>query len=211
MAKVVKFKTRLKPAPDPINGKVPPTRVSNIKRRPREHLTGDEVQHLMEAAKKVGRHGHRDATLILLAFRHGLRVSETVAFQWSQVDFKNGLLHVNRLKGGVASTHPLSGLELRALRKLKRDYPDTQYVFISERKAPLSTAGVRKILARAGEVAGIGFPVHPHQLRHATGYTLANKGVDTRTLQHYMGHKKIEHTVRYSTLDSNRFNGLWED
>ena len=211
MAKILEIKGSRKSAPHPVNGKVPPRRVSNIERRPREHLTRDEVERLIEAARRVGRHSHRDATLILLAFRHGLRVSETVALQWTQVDFKNGLLHVNRLKGGVPSTHPLSGAELRALRKLRRDYPDTQYVFVSERKAPLSTAGVRKVLARAGEMAQIGFPVHPHQLRHATGYALANKGVDTRTLQHYMGHKKIEHTVRYSALDSNRFNGLWDE
>ena len=211
MAKVVKFRPRLKRVPDPANGKAPPRRVSNIERPPREHLTRDEVDRLIEAARRTGRHGHRDATLIVIAFRHGLRVSEAVALQWAQVDFKDGLLHVNRLKGGVPSTHPLSGVELRALRRLRRDYPDTQYVFVSERKAPLSTAGVRKLLARAGEVAEIGFPVHPHQLRHATGYALANKGVDTRTLQHYMGHKKIEHTVRYSALDSNRFNGLWDD
>jgi type 1 fimbriae regulatory protein FimB/type 1 fimbriae regulatory protein FimE len=211
MAELLDIRTRRKSSPRPVTGKVPPRQVSNIEKRPREHLTREEVERLMEAARKVGRHGHRDATLILVAFRHGLRVSEAVGLQWAQIDFRNGLLHVNRLKNGVPSTHPLSGPELRALRKLKRDYPDTQYVFVSERKAPLSTAGVRKMLARAGKMAKIGFPVHPHQLRHATGYVLANRGVDTRTLQHYMGHKKIEHTVRYSALDSNRFNGLWED
>jgi integrase len=211
MAEVLHIPTGPQASPRPVTGKVPPRQVSNIEKRPREHLTLDEVERLMEAARKVGRHGHRDATLILVAFRHGLRVSEVVALQWAQIDFRNGLLHVNRLKNGVPSTHPLSGAELRALRKLKRDYPETQYVFVSERKAPLSSAGVRKMIARAGETAKIGFPVHPHQLRHATGYILANKGIDTRTLQHYMGHRKIEHTVRYSALDSKRFNGLWDD
>jgi integrase len=211
MAELLDILVRRQSTPRPVTGKVPPRQISNIEKRPREHLTREEVDRLMEAARKVGRHGHRDATLILTAFRHGLRVSEVVGLQWAQVDFRNGLLHVNRLKNGVPSTHPLSGLELRALRKLKRDYSETQYLFVSERKAPLSTAAVRKMLARAGEVAEIGFPVHPHQLRHATGYVLANKGIDTRTLQHYLGHKKIEHTVRYATLDSHRFSGLWDE
>lgn len=184
----------------PTNGKVPPRRLTNAERRPREHLTKDEIARLIKAASSVGRHRHRDATLIVLAFRHGLRVSEVVALQWSQVDLEKGLLHVRRIKNGTTSAQRLSQQEQHLLVRLQREYPDTEYVFSSERKAPLTTASVRKMLARAGELAGLGFPVHPHQLRHSTGFALANDGVDPRTLQRYMGHKKIEHALKYASL-----------
>ena len=163
----------------------------------------------MEAARKTGRHGHRDATLILLAYRHGLRVSEIIALRWDQVDLSQGLLHVNRSKNGTASTHPLGGPEIRALRRLQRDYPETPYVFVTERKGPLTDSSVRKMVAKVGEAAKVGFPVHPHMLRHACGYKLANEGHDTRAIQHYMGHRNIQHTVRYTELAPDRFNGFW--
>ena len=190
---------------------VPPRRVTNPERRSREYLTAAEVEALMEGARQIGRHGHRDMTLILLAYRHGLRVAELVALRWEQVDLKQGLLHVNRLKRGTPGTHPLRGPELRALRQLQRDYPETPYVFVSERKAPLTTGAVRKIVARAGELAGLGFPVHPHMLRHATGFYLANQGQDTRAIQDYLGHKNIQHTVRYTQLAPDRFKDFWKD
>jgi len=190
---------------------VPPRRVKNPERRSREYLTATEVEALMESARQVGRHGHRDMTLIMLAYRHGLRVAELVALRWEQVDLKQGLLHVNRLKHGTAGTHPLRGPELRALRKLQRDYLETPYVFVSERKAPLTTSAVRKIVARAGTTAGLTFPVHPHMLRHATGFYLANQGQDTRAIQDYLGHKNIQHTVRYTQLAPDRFKGFWKD
>ncbi len=208
---VVRLKGRNRSAPIPLNGKVPPPRRKNSEVRSREHLTSDEVDKLILAARSLGRHRHRDATLILLAYRHGLRVSELVALRWDMVDLKQGLLHVSRLKNGVTSTHPVRGPELRALRKLQRDYPDTPYLFVTERKGPLTTSTVRKILSRAGEHAKIGFPVHPHMLRHSTGYKLANDGHDTRAIQHYLGHKNIQHTVRYTELAANRFKDFWRD
>jgi type 1 fimbriae regulatory protein FimB/type 1 fimbriae regulatory protein FimE len=190
----------------------PPRRQKNGDTRTREHLTPDEVERLMAAAGRLGRHGHRDATLILLAYRHGLRVSELVALRWDAVDLKAGLLHVTRLKNGVPSTHPLRGPELRALRRLRRDYPDAaSYVFSTERGGPLTDSGVRKIVARAGVEARFSFPVHPHQLRHACGYKLANDGHDTRAIQHYLGHKNIVHTVRYTNLAPDRFKSFWRD
>ena len=115
---------------------------------------------------------------------------------------RQGLLHVARRKHGFASVHPLRGPELRALRRLLRDYPETAYVFVSERKAPLTADAVRKIVGRAGREAGIEFPVHPHVLRHATGYKLANDGQDTRAIQHYLGHRNIHHSTRHP--DSRR-------
>ncbi len=188
-----------------------PIRPNNKDVRTREYLTEQEVDMLMDAARKTGRHGHRDATLILLAYRHGLRVSELVSMRWDQIDLKQGLLHVNRVKNGMASTHPVRGPEIRALRKLQREYPDTPYVFVTERKGPLTTSTVRKMVARAGEKSAIGFPVHPHMLRHACGFKLANDGQDTRALQHYLGHKNIQHTVRYTELSAARFNEFWKD
>ena len=198
--------------PTTVNGTVPPRRVPNRTRRSREHLIEREVAALMRAAKGRGRYGHRDATMLLLAYRHGLRVSELVALRWDQVDLAGGLLQVNRVKRGTASVHPLRGPELRALRKLEREGPTSSaYVFASERRGPMTAAGFRKMLARAGEVAALGFPVHPHMLRHGCGYKLANDGHDTRAIQHYLGHKNIQHTVRYTELSAERFKEFWGD
>ena len=191
--------------------KLPPPHRPNRERREREYLLPHEVDALMDAAKGVGRHGLRDSTLILMAYRHGLRVSELVALRWDQVDLKQGVLHVNRLKSGIPSSHPLRGPELRALRALLRKYCDSPYLFVSERGGPLTTATVRTILTRAGELAGIAFPVHPHMLRHATGYYLASKGHDTRAIQAYLGHRNIQHTVRYTEMSPGRFTDFWAD
>jgi integrase len=188
-----------------------PRRRTNAELRSREYLTPSEVDRLMKAAAKSGRYGQRDATLILIAYRHGLRVGELVSLRWDQVDFRASLLHVRRSKNGTPSTHPLRGPELRALRQLRRDWPEGEYVFVTERGGPWTTDNARKMVARAGEVAKLGFPVHPHQLRHACGFVLANKGHDTRALQHYLGHKNIAHTVRYTELAPDRFKSFWAD
>ena len=211
MSKIIQLHVPLEGSPNIVNGKVPPKRGRNKDVRTREHLTEKEVSELMETARKTGRHGHRDATLILIAYRHGLRVSELIALRWDQIDLTAGLLHVARSKNGTPSTHPLRGPEIRALRRLQRDYPDTPYLFVTERKGPLTASTVRKLITRAGEQAGLGFPVHPHMLRHACGFKLANDGQDTRAIQHYMGHKNIQHTVRYTELASDRFNRFWKD
>jgi type 1 fimbriae regulatory protein FimB/type 1 fimbriae regulatory protein FimE len=189
----------------------PPRRVTNAERRSREFLTPAEVESLINAAEKLGRHGHRDATMLLIAYRHALRVSELVSMRWDQVDLAQGLLHVKRLKNGNASTHPLHGPELRALRKLQRDYPNSPYVFTGERRGPLTASTVRKMVARAGVAAGLEFPTHPHMLRHAAGYKLANDGQDTRAIQHYLGHRNICHTVIYTNLSPERFKDFWQD
>jgi type 1 fimbriae regulatory protein FimB/type 1 fimbriae regulatory protein FimE len=177
-----------------VNGTVPPRRVVNVKRRPREYLTVKEVELLMETARKRGRYGHRDAAMILVAVRHGLRPSEVCALRWDMVDLGRGLLHVRRSKNGT----PLGGIELRALRKLKREEIESRFLFMTERGAPITTAGYRKMIPRTGESAEFPFPVHPHMLRHACGYKLANDGQDTRAVQHYLGHRNIQHTARYT-------------
>jgi len=188
-----------------------PRRLENSSYRSREYLTDTEVVRLMKAAVSIGRHGARDAALILIAYRHGLRVSELASLRWDQTDLQQGLLHVTRRKNGIASVHPLRGPELRALRRLQRDYPRMAYVFVSERKAPLTVDAIRKIVNRAGREAGIEFQVHPHMLRHATGYKLANDGQDTRAIQQYLGHRNIGNTARYTELAPDRFNDFWSD
>jgi len=190
---------------------IPPPRQTNASRRRREFLTPEEIERLLKASGQVGRHGARDRTLVLIAYPHGLRVGELVTLRWDQVDLKAGLLHVARLKNGIASTHPIRGPELRALRELRREYPDSPYVFVTERGGPLTPSTFRKLLARAGELARLPFPIHPHMLRHSTGYKLANDGQDTRAIQHYLGHRNITHTVRYTELSPERFKGFWKD
>jgi type 1 fimbriae regulatory protein FimB/type 1 fimbriae regulatory protein FimE len=189
----------------------PPLKQPNAERRSREYLTPAEIDRLMAAARHLGRHGHRDATMILVAYRHGLRVSELVSLRREQVDLRQGLLHVRRRKNGLPSTHPLRGPELRALRKLLRDDPDRPYIFVSERKAPMTASAFGKVVARAGDAARLGMPIHPHMLRHSTGFKLANDGHDTRAIQHYLGHKNIQHTVLYTRLAADRFNDFWRD
>jgi integrase len=206
------------PAPITVNGTVknaacgtPPKRRKNAELRPREYLTEAEVGQLQKEARKRGRYGVRDAAMILLAYRHGLRVSELCALRWEQVDFDDARIDVKRNKNGNSSPHPLCGDELRLLRQVKRDSAVSAYVFSSERGGPLSVAGFSKLLARIGRAAGFGFGIHPHMLRHACGYKLANDGRDTRTIQDYLGHKNIQHTVRYTQLAADRFKGLWDD
>ncbi len=190
---------------------VPPKRVPNKTLRDREHLTPNEVELVIDTAKKQGRYGHRDASMILLAYRHGLRISELIALQWSQIDLSQGHIYVKRRKNGIPTTHPLFGPEIRALRKIKRDYPETQYVFVTERKGPMTDSTFRKIVSRAGKESGLSFPIHPHMLRHSTGFKLANEGKDTRSIQHYLGHKNIQHTVRYTEIVPSRFKNFWDD
>jgi integrase len=189
----------------------PPLRRKNSEVRSREYLLAAEVEQLIKAAGE-NRHSHRDQTMILIAFRHALRSAELVALRWDQVDFRNGRLHVNRVKAGSPAVHPLTGRELRALRKLQREQePASPYVFTSERGSPFATIGFRQMVRRLGQAAGFDFPVHPHMLRHACGYELANRGVDTRSLQAFLGHRNIAHTTRYTEMAPTRFKDFWQD
>ncbi len=204
-------KTAPKATSSSIVNRTVPRRLPNSELRPREYLTEREIERIQEAARKRSRYGHRDATMILVAYRHGLRASELCGLRWDQVDLNTGRLHVRRAKGGIDNVHPLSGKEIRALRQLRRENTESRYVFLTERGGPATTAGFLKMMARTGEAAKLPFPVHPHMLRHSTGYKLANDGHDTRALQHYMGHKNIMHTVRYTEMAPNRFKDFWKD
>jgi type 1 fimbriae regulatory protein FimB/type 1 fimbriae regulatory protein FimE len=164
------------------------------------------------AAAKRKRHGHRDAIMILVAFRHGLRASELVDLRWDQIDFVTASLHVRRVKQGMPSTHPILGDELRAMRRLQREQTArSPFVFTSARGAPLHHGWLARMVERAGVEANLGFKAHPHMLRHACGYRLANKGHDTRALQAYLGHRNIQHTVRYTELSPTRFKDFWRE
>ena len=147
----------------------------------RRYLTEREVERLMDCARK----------------------------QWQQIELSEGRLHVHRVKNGISSVHPIRGDEMRALRKLRRDYPRDAHVFVSERGGPIGPIGFHRLIQRIGEAAKMPFPIHPHMLRHAWGFKLANNGHDTRALQHYLGHKNIQHTVRYTELAPDRFENFW--
>jgi site-specific recombinase XerD len=198
-------------APTTENRTVTPRRRKNVELRPREYLTEKEVERLIDAARKHSRYGHRDASMILIAFRHGLRASELCSLRWDQVELDRGRIHVRRAKGGIDNVHPLGGTEIRALRQIRRENPDARYVFITERGGAMSAGGFLKSLGRIGKAAKFTFPVHPHMLRHATGFKLAGDGVDTRALQHFLGHANIQHTVRYTEMQPDRFKDFWRD
>jgi integrase len=189
---------------------VAPQRAPNEELRTREHLTSDEVEKLIEAAK-VNRHSHRDALMVLLAYRHGLRAAEVVDLRWEQVDFKTASLHIRRAKNGTPATHPLSGREMRELRRHQRESPASPFVFVSECGAPLSAAGFSRMIERAVIAAELGIKAHAHMLRHACGYKLANDGHDTRAIQAYLGHRNIQNTTRYTALAPQRFKEFFRD
>lgn len=198
-----------------------PRKPKNADMRPREHLTEAEVMRLVEAAGSRGRFPWRDAALVLVMYRHGLRVSEAAALRWDMVDLAAALIHVRRVKNGTPTTHPMTGKELRHLRRWQGEQAKLcggdppPYVFTSGRglnDAPLSTDRVHAIIEGAGkEAPGITFPIHPHMLRHSCGFYLAAKGTDTRAIQLYLGHKNIQNTTVYTALSPDRFKGFWND
>lgn len=181
------------------------SRPKNSDVRPREHLTPAEVDKVLEASKK-GDHGHRNYAMILLAYRHGFRASELCGMAWSHVDFTGKVLHVGRSKNGVSTTQPLADVELKALRKLEKEtrQDGIPWVFQSGR-GRITRNTFWRVVRDAGRAAGMQFPIHPHMLRHACGYRLANAGTDTRLIQDFLGHRNIQHTVRYTATNPERF------
>lgn len=176
----------------------------------RKYLTEKEIESLMAAAKK-NRNPVRDQLLIWTSYRHGLRSIELVNLQWQSVDLELARLHIWRAKNGRVGVHPLHGREMRLLRSLYREHPGGDLLFLSERGGPLSRRAVRKIIKTLGERAGLLMPIHHHMLRHSCGYALANQGQDTRSIQDYLGHKNIHHTVIYTALSPQRFDGFWQN
>ena len=180
--------------------------------RVREHLTEAEMDKLLAAFKR-NRHGHRDWLIGLIVYRHGLRVSEACDLRWDDIDLRKRTIIIRRLKGSTDSTHYLERDEVNGLRLLQRqqakDGTSSAYVFINERGQRFGRMGISRMIERAGEAAGMRFPVHVHMLRHSTGYALAARGMDTRRLQHFLGHASITNTVRYTAMSPEPFKDIW--
>lgn len=175
-------------------------------------LTEAEAKLMLDAARS-GRHGTRDHLMLLMMYRHGLRVSELIDIRLHELDLNTSRLFVRRKKGSLSTHQPIEGDELRAIRAWLRqrgEFPNasSNYLFLSER-GPLRREAINYLVAEIGKRAGLEFHVHPHMLRHSTGYYLANKGLDTRLVQDYLGHRNPAHTVRYTRTAATRFEGLW--
>jgi site-specific recombinase XerD len=177
----------------------------------RDYLHSSEIDKLFSAVKLSPRHGLRNHLMILLAYRHALRISEVTNLRVSDINLDEGRIYCRRLKGSVTNTHPMDGDEIRLCRRWFKERPKTaiDFVFVSERGSPLTRQSAWRIVAEAGERAKLDLDIHPHMLKHSCGYYLANKGLDTRLIQDYMGHKQIQNTVRYTATNAKRFEGLW--
>jgi hypothetical protein len=183
-------------------------RAKNRDCRQREYLRPDEVEHVLTAAKQSSA-PLRNQCLVLTSYRHGLRVGEAVDLRWTQIDFESSQLHVKRLKNGTAVVHPIEADELKLLKKLKRETGTLPWVFVSRLRAAMTTRAANMIVTELGQAAKLEFPIHFHMLRHSCGFYLASRGYDTRLIQDWLGHKNIQHTVRYTALTPSRFEGLW--
>jgi type 1 fimbriae regulatory protein FimB/type 1 fimbriae regulatory protein FimE len=186
-----------------------PGRKANETYRVREHLTEGEMDKLL-AALKTNRHGERDRLIGLLIYRHGLRVSEACDLRWDDIDLAKRTIAIRRLKGSTDSVHYLERDELAGLKRLQREQGlKAGYVFMNERRGPFGRMGIARMIERAGEAAKLPFPVHVHMLRHSTGYAQAAKGMDTRRLQHFLGHASITNTVKYTAMSPEPFKDIW--
>lgn len=195
----------------------PPIRKSNKHYRSREYLTPSEVRSLLNAAlSRKSRYGERDFLLMLMMFRHGLRVGEAVGekcgLRWDAVMWGEGQIFITREKGSDSGVHPLREDELVHLKKLREQFPESKYIFVSERGEVMKTDAVRKLIGRVAAEAGLDIKVHCHMMRHACGYFLVNRGYNTREIQDFLGHRDIKHTEKYTKLNAQRFmNFDWGD
>lgn len=198
-----------KSKPNWLNEKSYNNMTTNSHERIKDFLTDGEIKQLLKAAKQ-SRYPIRNHLLILMMYRHGLRVSEAVSLKWSNINLDESRIWINRLKNGLSVEHFIEGDELRAIRRyLRSRKDDLPWVFISERGTPLTRRGAYYLLKTIGEWANLP-NVHPHTLRHSCGYYLANKGYDVRLIQDYLGHRDPKHTILYTRVVSSRFEGFWD-
>jgi type 1 fimbriae regulatory protein FimB/type 1 fimbriae regulatory protein FimE len=179
--------------------------------RRKNYLSEKEVDRLIAAAKKRGRYPVRDGLLILMAYRHGLRISEALKLNVSDLDLERHRVWIERSKGSLSTEHPIAGDELRAIKKYLADRERKSaapQLFITERGTPMSRQNAYDLISKAGEAAGLGH-VHPHMLRHSCGYHMASEGVDFRTAQDFLGHSDPKHTAAYMRINASRFNSVW--
>lgn len=189
-------------------GDGPPRRPPNKLVRSREYLTLEEINALRSAARSTGRHTVRDEALIVVAYRHALRVNELVGLRWTDIDLVNRTIHINRSKREAEQTHCLADDEIELLQQLPRT---NEYVFATEVGTQMSRRTAYDKIQRAGKLANLSIKAHPHMLRHTRGYLLANRGTPTRDIQDYMGHKDIRSTQLYTALAAERNRGLEQD
>ncbi|EFB0088443.1 tyrosine-type recombinase/integrase [Salmonella enterica] len=184
----------------------------------RKFRTRHEVSAML-AAMLNAPNPERNQCIIMMAFIHGFRVSELLSLRLSDLDLHSRIVHVSRMKNGFSTVHPLTLRELRALRIWRRvrqaiikksGNEDEGWLFITQKGRHLSRQQGYNIISQAGRRAGLSIDAHPHMLRHACGYALANNGVDTRLIQDYLGHRNIRHTVRYTASSAARFEGIWQ-
>lgn len=189
--------------------KKPPNKRKNIETRPREYLTPQEVILLVDDARRINRHGFRNAAIIVLMYRHALRVSELTKLKWNDVDLEHGRLYVRRINRGISAMHDLGNDEIQILQQLRAAAPSrATYVFISQRNTTLTTRTVHNIITTAAQSAGIGFSVHPHMLRHSRAYELKSNGADAKTIQLYLGHRNLQSTHLYRKSDAHESDPL---
>jgi type 1 fimbriae regulatory protein FimB len=180
----------------------------------RKYLTQNEIDRLLEASRS-GNFPKRDECFIQMCFIHGFRVSELCTLKFSDINLTDKVVHVNRLKSGLKTTHPLLSSEIALLKAWLEERVswrgcESPWIFLSQKGGPLSRQQVHKMLKKFGALASIAVSLNPHMLRHSCGYALANRGTDTRLIQDYLGHKNIQHTVLYTSSNHGRFAGVWQ-
>ncbi|MBN5321990.1 tyrosine-type recombinase/integrase [Serratia marcescens] len=180
----------------------------------RKYLTQDEIERLLEASRR-GNFPKRDECFIQMCFIHGFRVSELCHLKFSDINLTDKVVHVNRLKNGLKTTHPLLVSELKLLNAWLNERAtwrgcESPWIFLSQKGGPLSRQQVHKMLKKFGILASIAVSLNPHMLRHSCGYALANRGTDTRLIQDYLGHRNIQHTVLYTSSNHVRFAEVWQ-
>ncbi|PWI77124.1 DNA recombinase [Enterobacter sp. CGMCC 5087] len=179
----------------------------------RRYLTQTEVESMLKHAR-MSSTPERDYCLLLMSFIHGFRVSEVCELRLSDIDLKGGSLYIRRMKNGFSTTHPLLKEEKSAIRawlKVRSGLPhaDSEWLFITRQSERMTRQRIWQVINKLGEQSNISVVSHPHMLRHACGFALADRGVDTRLIQDYLGHRNIRHTVRYTASNAERFKCVW--